>query len=323
MRSLESAAAAGELQHPLCDQRRDVDDGPAPHAQVDEEFRGCSREKVAHAAETLDACRATATHIRPHRDLMPPAKKVAVITGAAAGIGRASAHAFAEAGYRVVLVDRDRDGLQAQVGEFADAAGHVCDVSDPEQVANTFASIAEGDQRIDALHANAGSSTYASFAEISANEMRRQIDINLLGHLYCVRAALPLLTVPDSSAIVFTASVQGYVTLPGCVPYAAAKAGLMAAARALAVELGGLGIRVNSVSPGTIDTPMLRRDIAGMDQDQIDDFFEHVKQANALGRIGNAREVADVVVFLCSDRAAYITGEDVVVDGGYLRVKRF
>jgi NAD(P)-dependent dehydrogenase (short-subunit alcohol dehydrogenase family) len=254
---------------------------------------------------------------------MPPAKKVAVITGAAAGIGRASAHAFAEAGYRVVLVDRDRDGLQAQVGEFADAAGHVCDVSDPEQVANTFASIAEGDQRIDALHANAGSSTYASFAEISANEMRRQIDINLLGHLYCVRAALPLLTVPDSSAIVFTASVQGYVTLPGCVPYAAAKAGLMAAARALAVELGGLGIRVNSVSPGTIDTPMLRRDIAGMDQDQIDDFFEHVKRANALGRIGNAREVADVVVFLCSDRAAYITGEDVVVDGGYLRVKRF
>ena len=254
---------------------------------------------------------------------MPLPEKVAVITGAAAGIGRASAYAFAEAGYRVVLVDRDRNALQACVDEIAGAGGHVCDVSDPEQVTETFASIAGSHGRIDALHANAGLSTYSAFADLSADEMQSQIGVNLLGHLYCAKEALPLLLVPDSSAIVFTASVQGYVALPGCVPYAAAKAGLMGAARALAVELGEHGIRVNSVSPGTIDTPMLHRDLIGMDRGQVDDFFERVEQANALGRIGDAREVADIVVFLCSDRAAYVTGEDVVVDGGYLRVKRF
>lgn len=250
-------------------------------------------------------------------------EKVAVVTGAAAGIGQASAHAFAEAGYRLVLIDREQSALQAHVDEIAGASCHVCDVSDPVQVAKTFASIGASHGRIDALHSNAGVSTYSSFEDISVDELRRQIDINLLSHLFCVREALPLLSVPESSTIVFTASVQGYLTLPGCVPYAAAKAGLIAAARALSVELGGRGIRVNSVSPGTIDTPMLRRDLIGMDRDEVDGFFERVKQANALGRIGEAREVAEVVVFLCSDRATYVTGEDVVVDGGYLRVKRF
>lgn len=246
-----------------------------------------------------------------------------MVTGAAAGIGHASALAFADAGHRVVLVDRDADALQSSVEKIAGATGHVCDVSDPTQVAHTFASIAASHARIDALHANAGVSTYARFEDMSSDEIRRQLDVNLLSHLYCVKEALPLLLVPGSSAIVFTASVQGYLALPGCVPYAAAKGGLMAAARALAVELGGRGIRVNSVSPGTIDTPMLHRDLAGMDRDQVDDFLERVRQANALGRIGDAREVAEVVVFLCSERAAYVTGEDVLVDGGYVRMKRF
>ena len=120
-----------------------------------------------------------------------------------------------------------------------------------------------------------------------------------------------------------TASVQGHLTLPGCVPYAAAKAGLMAIARALAVELGSDGIRVNTVSPGTIDTPMLRRDLADMNQARPAAFLRKVEGANALGRIGAASEIADVVVFLCSDKASYVTGEDIVIDGGYLRVKKF
>jgi NAD(P)-dependent dehydrogenase (short-subunit alcohol dehydrogenase family) len=250
-------------------------------------------------------------------------EQVAVVTGAAAGIGHASAVAFAEAGYRVVLVDREAEALETCLDGIAGAAAHLCDVSDPVQVAQTFASIAASHGQIDALHANAGVSAYSAFEDLSSDELRRLVDINLLGHLYCVREALPLLSVPESSAVVFTASVQGYVTLPGCVPYAAAKSGLMAAARALAVELGARGIRVNSVSPGTIDTPMLYRDLDEMDRDQVDDFLARVRHANALGRIGDPREVAEVVVFLCSERASYITGEDIVVDGGYLRVKRF
>jgi NAD(P)-dependent dehydrogenase (short-subunit alcohol dehydrogenase family) len=97
----------------------------------------------------------------------------------------------------------------------------------------------------------------------------------------------------------------------------------MATARALAVELGADGIRVNSVSPGTIDTPMLRRDLADMNSEDIAAFVTQVEGANALGRIGTPREIADVVVFLCSEQASYLTGEDIVVDGGFLRVKKF
>lgn len=254
---------------------------------------------------------------------MTDSPKVAVVTGAAAGIGRASASAFAAAGYRLALVDRDTDPLEEAVEAIPGATAHICDVSDPVQVATTFAGIGAAHGRIDALHANAGVSTYSSFDELPIDVIQRQVELNLLSHLYCVKEALPLLAIPETSAVVFTASVQAHLTLPGCVPYAAAKAGLIAAARALAVELGDRAIRVNSVSPGTIDTPMLHRDVAGMDREQGEGFLRRVEQANALGRIGEAREVADVVVFLCSEQATYVTGEDVVVDGGYLRVKRF
>jgi NAD(P)-dependent dehydrogenase (short-subunit alcohol dehydrogenase family) len=120
---------------------------------------------------------------------------------------------------------------------------------------------------------------------------------------------------------VLVSSVQAYVTLPGCVPYAAAKAGVVAAARALAPEVGRDGIRVNAVAPGTIDTPMLRRDLTGMNRSEVEQFVARVADANALGRVGEPREIADVVVFLASDAASYITGTTIVVDGGYLSVK--
>lgn len=251
-------------------------------------------------------------------------QKVAVVTGAAAGIGYASALAFRDAGYRVALLDRDREGLAECASAVGDDALAVpCDISLWEDVSGAFDRIREAFGRIDALHSNAGASGYFLFEEMAIEEMRSQVDLNLMGHLYCAKAALPLLEVSGRGAIVFTASVQGHVTLPGCVPYAAAKAGLMAVARALAVELGGKGIRVNTVSPGTIDTPMLRRDLAGMSHDKVEGFMTQVRAANALGRVGEAREIADVVVFLCSDQASYITGEDILVDGGFLAVKKF
>jgi len=117
--------------------------------------------------------------------------------------------------------------------------------------------------------------------------------------------------------------VQAYVTLPGCVPYAAAKAGLVAAAVALAPEVGRHGIRVNAIAPGTIDTPMLRRDLSGMNVEEAERFLQQVEEANALGRIGRPEEIAEVVVFLASDASSYVTGTTIVADGGYLTVKKF
>ena len=121
----------------------------------------------------------------------------------------------------------------------------------------------------------------------------------------------------------FTSSVQGHITLPGCAPYAAAKAGLMAVARALSVELGDRGIRVNTVSPGTIDTPMLRRDLSGMNTSEAAAFMERVEGANALGRVGEAGRSPTSSCSSAPTRASYITGADVPVDGGFLRVKKF
>jgi len=169
--------------------------------------------------------------------------------------------------------------------------------------------------------ANAAVSVYTNLEDQDEETIDAVLDTDLKGALLCAQAAIPAMRRRGGGSIVFLSSVQGYVTLPGCVPYAAAKAGVVAAARALAVEVGVDGIRVNAVAPGTIDTPMLRRDLAGMNLEEADSFLARVERANALGRIGAPREVADVVVFLASDASSYVTGTSIVVDGGYLAVK--
>jgi NAD(P)-dependent dehydrogenase (short-subunit alcohol dehydrogenase family) len=258
---------------------------------------------------------------------MGEAGPVAIVTGAAAGIGAATAQAFGDAGYRVAVADIDGGGATAAADALrkggVEALAVEVDVADPSMVDGLIQAVGDAWGRLDAVHSNAGVEGYFPLADMTLEVLRRQIDVNLLGHLLVARAAIPLLRSSGGGSIVFTASVQGHLTLPGCVPYAAAKAGLMATARALAVELGGDGIRVNTVSPGTIDTPMLRRDLGDMGTVETDEFLEQVAGANALGRIGAASEIADVVVFLCSQKASYVTGEDIVVDGGYLRVKKF
>jgi NAD(P)-dependent dehydrogenase (short-subunit alcohol dehydrogenase family) len=258
---------------------------------------------------------------------MAEAGPVALVTGASAGIGEAAARAFGEAGYRVALADINGAGASAAAdalrAEGMQTLSVEVDVADPAMVDALMQVIDDTWGRLDAVHSNAGVEGYFPLVEMSIEVLRRQIDVNLLGNLLIARAAIPPLRRSGGGSIVFTASVQGHLTLPGCVPYAASKAGLMATARALAVELGADGIRVNTVSPGTIDTPMLRRDLADMNSADLAAFYKQVEGANALGRIGAAREIADVVVFLCSDKASYVTGEDIVIDGGYLRVKKF
>ena len=206
------------------------------------------------------------------------ASRIALVTGAGAGIGLATSRAFAAAGYAVVLSDLDaaslpRPAAAALRDEGHDATGVRCDIASPDEVDALLRAVDEQHGRLDALHANAGYSAYKLLEDMSVDEIRHQLDVNLFGHLLVVRAAIGLLARSGGGSIVFTSSVQGHITLPGCAPYAAAKAGLMAVARALSVELGDRGIRVNTVSPGTIDTPMLQRDLSGMNTAETAAFW--------------------------------------------------
>jgi len=237
--------------------------------------------------------------------------KVALVTGAASGIGRATAEAFSAAGASVVGMD---------MSGGADVVGDVRRRADVESAIETARERFGG---LDVVVANAAVSIYEELETQEEETIDLILDTNLKGALLCAQLAIPELARRGGGSIVFVSSVQAYVTLPGCVPYAAAKAGLVAAARALAPEVGRRGIRVNAIAPGTIDTPMLRRDLDGMNRDEADAFLRRVEEANALGRIGRPEEIARVAVFLASDASSYVTGTTIVADGGYLTVKRF
>jgi NAD(P)-dependent dehydrogenase (short-subunit alcohol dehydrogenase family) len=251
--------------------------------------------------------------------------KVAIVTGAGSGIGRAAASALAAAGASVVANDLDEAGLDETVAQITSAGGEIAsatgDVRSRTDVAGAVERARERFGGLDIVVANAAVSVYEQFELLPEETIDLILDTDLKGALLCAQLAIPELKRRGGGSIVFVSSVQAYVTLPGCVPYAAAKAGLVAAARALAPEVGRDGIRVNAIAPGTIDTPMLHRDLAGMNRDEAERFLARVAAANALGRIGAPQEVADVVVFLASDDSSYVTGTTIVVDGGYLTVK--
>ena len=253
--------------------------------------------------------------------------KVAVVTGAGSGIGRGAATALAAAGARVVLNDVDADGLAATLdavrGAGSDGVVSVGDVrrrADVERMVESAASTFGG---LDVMFANAAVGRYMDFEGMSEDEIDWILDTDLRGALLCAQLAIAPMRARGGGSIVFTSSVQAYTTMPGCVVYGAAKAGLVAAARALAVEVGRHGIRVNTIAPGTIDTPMLERDLSGMNLAEAESFLDKVRAANALGRIGDVSEIGSVLVFLASDAASYVTGTTIVADGGFLAVKTF
>ncbi len=253
--------------------------------------------------------------------------KVALVTGAGSGIGRAAAVALASAGAQLVVNDLTAEGLRETVETIEAAGGETAPApGDVRARADVAAAVATASDRfggLDVVLANAAVSLYEEFEHQSEETIDLVLDTDLKGALLTAQLAIPELRRRGGGSIVFVSSVQAYVTLPGCVPYAAAKAGLVAAARALVPEVGRHGIRVNALAPGTIDTPMLHRDLGGMNREEADRFLAQVADANALGRIGTPEEIADVVVFLASDASRYVTGTSVVVDGGYLTVKKF
>jgi NAD(P)-dependent dehydrogenase (short-subunit alcohol dehydrogenase family) len=246
--------------------------------------------------------------------------KGAVITGAARGIGRATALAFAEEGARVVLADvLDDDGQRVAdeiVAEGGEAHYLRTDVTVTSDVQAVVDAAHERWGRLDVMVNDAAVAIGGSAGEMSEDDVRRVIDVNLLGVWRGMRAAIPLMLEQGGGSIVNLSSVQGHVGFIGWAAYAASKGGIDALTRQAAVEYASRGIRINSIVPGTIRTEMNEKIMA--DSDDPAAVMASWTSMHPTGRIGEPHEVAAAIVFLASDDASFITGEALRVDGGMI-----
>jgi NAD(P)-dependent dehydrogenase (short-subunit alcohol dehydrogenase family) len=235
--------------------------------------------------------------------------ETAIITGAASGMGRATARRMTEEGATVAVFDLDADGAQKVADEIG-GYGYGVDVGDADAMQAAVDAAVQRLGGLSIIYNNAGTAAFALTHEIAPADWERVVRVNLLGPYHGIRAAVPYMIEAGRGNIVSTASISGVRPAAGESPYAASKAAVIALTASAALEYGPMGIRVNCVSPGTIHTGMT---------DPLLSFTEgrdFMRDKTPLGRIGDPEDIADTVVFLCSNAARYITGHNLVVDGG-------
>ena len=247
--------------------------------------------------------------------------KVVIVTGGAAGIGRAAAERFAEEGAAVSIADLDEEGAR-DVAALLGAAGRKalavpCDVRLSADVKAMVEATVAAFGRLDVLFANAGVGSSSRLVETTDEEWDRVHAVNERGvFLSCREAARAMLAgTPPGGAIVINGSISGLAGMPGQAAYAPPKGAVVEMTRQLAVELATQGIRVNCVCPGTVDTTVLRTAMAMQPDPQA--FLDLLMSGHPIGRIGRPEEIAAAVAFLASDEASFITGAILPVDGGY------
>ena len=241
------------------------------------------------------------------------AHKVALITGAARGIGLATAKRFLAEGWRVALLDIDGENLKrsyAAIGKPEVTLAITCDVADPAGVARAVDAVAKRFGRLDALINNAGIAIFKPILEVSYEDWSRVLAVNLTGPFLCAQAAAPLLRDSGGGAIVNVTSISGLRASTLRTAYGTSKAGLAHLTKQQAAEFATLSIRVNAVAPGPVDTAMAK---AVHTPEIRQDYHDHMP----LNRYGLEEELAEAIFFLSSERASYITGQVLAVDGGF------
>lgn len=243
--------------------------------------------------------------------------KVALITGASSGIGRASALIFAENGWNVVAVGRNEHELNALRDDARELPGsvriHLADITETSQVDRLISETVQHLGKIDALINCAGIIKSGSIETTTLDDWDKMMNINLRSVFYFIQKCVPHLEETKGN-VVNISSVTGLRAFPGVLAYCVSKAGIDQLTRCVALELAPKGIRVNSVNPGVVVSNLHKR--GGMNEVDYEKFLEHAKDTHPLGRPGQPKEVAELVHFLASDKAAWITGVTYEVDGG-------
>lgn len=243
--------------------------------------------------------------------------KIALITGGNSGIGFASAKALVENGAQVVITGRDQSKLndaKAELGEKCLAIRS--DVANLEDIDNLFLEIKNKFGYLDILFANAGVADVLGLSEATESHFDRLIDVNVKGLFFTVQKSLPLLR--DGASIILNASIAKDKGFEGMSVYSATKAAVRSFTRTWTSELKDRSIRVNSISPGPIETPIYDR--MGLPEEAKTDFASSIASLVPMGRFGRAEDIGNAVVFLGSDDSIYITGTDLVIDGGLSQV---
>jgi len=241
--------------------------------------------------------------------------KVVLVTGAASGIGRAAARALAREGAHVMLSDRDAAEGKRTAAEIRSEGGEAffreADVTDEAQVEALVQESLRSFGRLDAALNNAGiTGALGPVQEVSLEDWRRTLETNLTGIFLCMKHELRVMQKAGRGSIVNTSSGAGVLATPGLSAYASSKDGVLGLTKTAALENARTGVRVNAILPGSIDTPMLRSAMA------LDPSVEQMIRASQPGgRLGTAEEVAEAVVWLCSDRSGFVSGASLAVDG--------
>ena len=239
--------------------------------------------------------------------------KVAVITGGSSGMGLETAKLFASEGAKVVIVGRSLDKLknaEKEVSQQGEVLAIQCDVSNLNDLDNLYQQVENKYSKIDVLFANAGIGDFTPATEVTEADFDKLVSINFKGVFFTVQKALKIFN--DNGSIILNASWLGHRGVETCSVYGATKAAVISLAKTFSNELADRGIRVNSISPGFIRTPIL--DKIGMDEEKI----EQRKKKIPAGRWGKPEEIAKTVLFLATNESSYILGQDIAIDGGII-----